>query len=48
MNGVVSKCQLLSADSGDTIMNKIDNILPSWDFHFNGISGKYISWMGNK
>jgi len=35
--GIASKCQLLSTHSGDRKINKIDNILPSQDLHFNGI-----------
>ena len=35
--GVASKYQLLSIDSGDRVMNKIDNILCSQDLHLNGI-----------
>lgn len=48
MHGVASKCQLLSVDSGDRVMNNIGNILFSWDLRFSGIDRKYICLIGNK
>lgn len=48
MHGVASKCQLLSVDSGDRVMNNIGNILFSWGLRFSGIDRKYICLLGNK